>query len=221
MEPTATMDKHERKQLARWELNKAKRQGKFEEKVRDYFDVTARRTVETFAKTYQPSPSKILDGVVTEARKLLRELRIPRYTNESSRVLMIATLITMDDLEYEYLYAHLLTGGSWSGSNYGWLYEYDETLLGKKLDVPKTLEAIREHKDNQERIKHLRRFAQSLRRLDTIRDEMAVVAHKFRTIHDCKAIKEELMMKVWHPRRVEHILETYGWEAYENLLGEE
>jgi hypothetical protein len=29
-----------------------------------------------------------------------------------------------------------------------------------------------------------------------------------------------LMAAVWHPRRVEHILDTYGWDAYENLLGQ-
>jgi len=28
------------------------------------------------------------------------------------------------------------------------------------------------------------------------------------------------MAAVWHPRRVEHILDTYGWDAYENLLGQ-
>ncbi len=48
-----------------------------------------------------------------------------------------------------------------------------------------------------------------------------VAARRWRAIHNCRAIKEDLMAAAWHPRRVEHILETYGWDAYNNLLGEE
>lgn len=40
-----------------------------------------------------------------------------------------------------------------------------------------------------------------------------------RTIHRVKTFKEELMMTAWRPRRMEHILDTYGWEVYDNLLG--
>ncbi len=31
----------------------------------------------------------------------------------------------------------------------------------------------------------------------------------------CSITKEELMATVWHPRRVERLLETYGWDALE------
>lgn len=58
-------------------------------------------------------------------------------------------------------------------------------------------------------------------RVNTIREELLQKTDRLRAVQTCWLIKEELMMKVWHPRRVEHILETYGWEAYEKLLGVE
>lgn len=32
-----------------------------------------------------------------------------------------------------------------------------------------------------------------------------------------KQIKEELVAEVWHPRRLKHLLDTYGWDAVEAL----
>jgi hypothetical protein len=52
-------------------------------------------------------------------------------------------------------------------------------------------------------------------------ERTAVFQSELRAICKCKTIKEELMAETWHPRRVERILETYGWDAYNNLLGEE
>lgn len=56
-------------------------------------------------------------------------------------------------------------------------------------------------------------------RITPIREELLQKTARLRAIQNCLLVKEELMMNVWHPRRMEHILETYGWEAYENLLG--
>ena len=58
---------------------------------------------------------------------------------------------------------------------------------------------------------------------DFLEDEYlrTVQAGFVRTVHKTKLLKEELMMNVWHPQRVEKFLETYGWEAYDNLLGVE
>jgi hypothetical protein len=52
-------------------------------------------------------------------------------------------------------------------------------------------------------------------------ERTALFQSELRAICKCKTIKEELMAETWHPRRVERILETYGWDAYNNLLGEE
>jgi hypothetical protein len=38
-------------------------------------------------------------------------------------------------------------------------------------------------------------------------------------IHKTKSIKEELMMKVWHPARVEKFLDTWGEDAFDNFAG--
>ena len=58
---------------------------------------------------------------------------------------------------------------------------------------------------------------------DRLEDEyrLSIQAEFVRSVHRTKLLKEQLMMSVWHPQRVEKFLETYGWEAYDNLLGVE
>jgi hypothetical protein len=40
---------------------------------------------------------------------------------------------------------------------------------------------------------------------------------KIRCQERCKQIKEDLVAAVWHPRRVERLIETYGLEVLEVL----
>jgi hypothetical protein len=63
-------------------------------------------------------------------------------------------------------------------------------------------------------------FLRTTERTALFRGELEVAARQSRGVQNCKAIKEELMAAVWHPRRVERLLDTHGWEAYENLIGE-
>jgi hypothetical protein len=207
------MDKHQRKNIGRWEAKKAKDAEKFEQKMRQQFDDDARDTIEKFAKTYTPDPTKVLDGMTKEGINLLAELDEVRFYPRSTRSFLAEMLLFGEGAGgwYPILSSH----GYWS------LYQYKDNVLQQRIDVPKSIEAVREYKDNKVRREHLRNFMSSVRRLNHIRDELAVATHKFRTIQNCQIIKEELMMNVWHPRRVEYILETYGWEVLDNLLGVE
>jgi hypothetical protein len=211
------MDKHQRKQLARWETKKAKDAQKFEEKMRQQFDDDARDTIEKFAKTYTPDPTKVLDGMTKEGIKLLAELDEVRFYPRSTRY-FLAEMLLFGERAVGWN-PIMSSHGYWS--EYRRLYQYKDNVLQERIDVPKSIQAVREYKDTNVRMEHLRKFMSSLRRLNDIRDELAVATHKFRTIQNCRIIKEELMMNVWHPRRVEHILETYGWEVLDNLLGVE
>ena len=60
------------------------------------------------------------------------------------------------------------------------------------------------------------------RRVNTIRDELMLKVHRRTAIQTCRhGFKEELMQVAWHPDRVGRILETYGWDVLDNLLGVE
>ena len=48
---------------------------------------------------------------------------------------------------------------------------------------------------------------------------MTIQAEFVRSVHRTKLLKEELMMNVWHPRRIEKILELGGEEALDNFAG--
>jgi hypothetical protein len=97
-------------------------------------------------------------------------------------------------------------------------YVYDH--FHQRIDVDKSLKKLQHALDAEFVQDHAPSFFRTTERTSLIRDELAVVSRKWRAIHNCKVIKEELMAAVWHPRRVEHILDNYGWDAYNNLIGE-
>lgn len=78
---------------------------------------------------------------------------------------------------------------------------------------------VEKEKQQADRLAHT--LLRHYHRVNTIREELTTKTNRLRAIQNCRAIKEELMANVWHPRRVEKFLETYGWEAYDNLLGVE
>lgn len=221
------MDKRQRKQLAQWESKKAKSQLKFEERVREYFEEPALVKIEAFGDSYKPHPLRVLPGAIKQAETYLKELRRPppppgRFQLMTSRSLM-ADWILMGEGDFGRFYPTINSRMWFLGrrfTEYDQFIVHDERSLERRIDVPKTIDAIRDHKDEQLRRTYMRGIMRSALRLDLLREELAVAVHRSRTIHNCKAIKEELMAAVWHPRRVERILETHGWAAYENLLGE-
>jgi hypothetical protein len=98
-------------------------------------------------------------------------------------------------------------------------YVYDS--FSQRIEVDKSIKKLQHAMDVEFVRDHAPSFFRTTERNALIRGELAVAYKKWRAVHDCKAIKEELMAAVWHPRRVEHILDNYGWDAYNNLLGEE
>lgn len=213
------MDNHQRKQLARWETKKAKGHVKFEEKVRGSFHDPARDKVEAFAKSYTPPPW-VLCGLIKEANDELEDLRYPlrprvRYVRDDSVYWRSYHIVASGKV------SRLLRFGPEKVANSEPWLVYDERSLERRLDVRKTRSAIRAHKNTEVWNECLDGIVRSALRLNRFRDELQQVYPRWRAVLNCKAIKEDLMMNVWHPRRVEHILTTYGWEAYENLLGEE
>jgi hypothetical protein len=222
------MDKRQRKQLAQWESKKAKTQSKFEERVREHFEEPALVKIEAFGDSYKPHPVRVLPGVIKQAETYLKELRQPLPPPGLHQLMMsrspAAEWILMGEDDFGWMYRMMNSSTRYFGrrlfTEYDQFIVHDDRRLDRRIDVPKTIDAIRDHKDNQLRRTYMREIMRSALRLDPIREELAVAVHKSRTIHNCKSIKEDLMAAVWHPRRVEHILENYGWEAYENLLGE-
>jgi hypothetical protein len=100
-------------------------------------------------------------------------------------------------------------------------YVWKEKLLGHRtIDVRRSIEKLKNKMDIDALLHYAPPFFRAIERTATIRDELVSAYPRWRAVLNCKHLKEEIMMAAWHPRRVEHILTTYGWEAYENLLGE-
>lgn len=222
-----TMDKRQRKHLAQWESKKAKTQSKFEQRVREYFEDPALDKIEAFGDSYKPHPVRVLPGVIKQAETYVKELREPLPPPGRHRLITsrspAAEWILMGEGDFGWLYHTMNSRRCYLGrrfTEYDRFIVHDDRRLDRRIDVTKTIDAIRDHKDNQLRRTYMRGIMRSALRLDLIREELDVATRKSRAIHDCKAIKEELMAAVWHPRRVEHILDNYGWDAYNNLIGE-
>jgi len=98
-------------------------------------------------------------------------------------------------------------------------YVYDP--FHQRIDVTASLKKFQHLADVEYIRKHAPSFFRTTERTALFRGELEAASRRWRAIHDCKHIKEELMAAVWHPRRVEALLETHGWAAYNNLLGEE
>lgn len=63
---------------------------------------------------------------------------------------------------------------------------------------------------------------ESIWEMKTAIDELFYYLHTgsfVRTMNRTKKIKEELMMNVWHPRRMHRILELGGEDALDNFMG--
>ena len=203
------MDKHQRKYLARWETNKARRQAKFEEKMRNReFDATV-DSLEAYSASYEPDMTEFL-------KTALPILDIPRAAS-------MFRYITLQSYGYpQWLFRPGATLRERYTDIMWWRnIKFDERKLERVIDVEASKAAIRRAKTDAVFIHEIERLQRQVERTEIIKEELLDVAHKFRTIATCKHIKEELMMAAWHPRRVERILDLYGWEAYENLLGVE
>jgi hypothetical protein len=206
------MDKHQRRQLARWETKKAKNQFKFEERLRDYWNEPVLDKIDAYGNSYKPHPVRALQGITKQAEKSLERLR---------ELPLTWSLIIAGDFDWTptTMFSSRVRFFGRPISEYEPFIVCDERSLEWRIDVPKTLAAIRDHKDNRFRSECRWGMVRSALRLGPLREELTFVTRKFRAIQNCRLIKEELMMNVWHPRRMEKFLETYGEDAFDNFIG--
>jgi hypothetical protein len=192
------MDKHQRKRLSRWELKKAKDMLKFEEAVRE---LRWRRSYERAVaevRQYDPPPEVVFRRAVS----LLKDPIIPHLGQ--------------------------LRQGHWflgeMGGEYHeiWWAAYNNRGSADEREVDIVVTRGKDRKLAAQALGVALDLARHTDRVNAIRDELTLKTNRFRAIQLCRyGFKEELMMKVWHPDRVGKFLETYGWEAFDNLLGVE
>lgn len=187
------MDKHQRKQIAKWEAKKAKDQRKFDEYMREHSQQRAMEHVERVVREWEPCPNVVF----AKARTLLKD--IPRRY-----VMDIA-----DERVFEFLDRYRLVTSKRC------------RVFLTELDIAAEIAEEKCWKQEAQAHRVLHTLCRHSWRVNAIREELLDKTHRLRTIQNCLLVKEELMMNVWHPRRMEQFLETYGWKAYENLLGVE
>ena len=210
----SAMDKHQRKQLSRWEMQKAKDMRKFQEylaKSKEERDAAIayhkfRRDWEYIcrvARTYVPTHSEIFARAMTF---LAEDPDMIARMSQSTWILRDDDDNAVHDQRH-YIIWHVMR------SPFG-----DD----EPLDIPAEIAARREAKLYRRGLQFAADLYRHMARLDIVRQELLLRAQRNRAVQDCRLVwKEELMMKAWHPDRVGKFLETYGWEAFDNLLGVE
>jgi hypothetical protein len=191
------MDKHQRKHLARWEQKKAKEERQFQERMLRVARHTEWAKLQTVIHEYDPPMS-----VVFPLARTLGDQEVPAFMDERG-------LLILEMWEAPRGPDLILPG---------FIYRN----WGGYLNVS---EEIADRQQRRDRV-HAIYLASTLRRhqtrVNTLREELIERTNRFRAIQTCRyGFKEELMMKAWHPDRVGKFLETYGWEAFDNLLGVE
>ena len=98
--------------------------------------------------------------------------------------------------------------------------QYNERKLERAVDILASIAAVKSMKDETAMMEFSEEICRHYERTLCVKSELLASAYKFRAIQNCKnGFKEELMMNVWHPRRVERILEIGGWDLLDNLMG--
>jgi hypothetical protein len=183
------MDKHQRRHIAKWEAKKAKDLQKVEEERRW---TSAQQTVNRIVQVvheWEPSPNEVF----AKARALLED---PMFLPLWDRFLGIERML---------------------------LFQHHYRLICSKriqffMNSREVAAQIAEEKSwkLESQVRQLAHtLARHQSRVGQIRKELLQQTTRLRAIQNCRLIKEELMMNVWHPRRVGYILETYGWEGYD------
>lgn len=97
------------------------------------------------------------------------------------------------------------------------MFSYRDEMK-RKIDDPNVLREeillrLGKFEIEREMQEYMLSFQRTQRRFNRFRNELEEGVRRWNTNHMCRAIKEELMAEVWHPRRVEKLLEQ-GYESY-------
>lgn len=176
------MDKHARKRTAKWEMKKAKECKKLEEAIQKQIKEDAYEQVRKFAETYEADPGDAINTVLRQYAEW-GQLFIPP-------VPPFIMPLRINWIRYVI---------------------FKEDSLQHMIDVPASIERIRSVADNMMTAHYVDEMDRHFERNFKIQDELLETVRGLETVRKCRAIKEELMMRVWHPSRVERLLETYGW----------
>jgi hypothetical protein len=188
------MDKHQRKQLARWEQKKAKTEHAYIERMKEYESRREWSKIAVTVHSYTPSPASVFTAALT----FLKE---PQFRSIPP--------------EWYWHFIVNLHGPFFTLNSRG------RFILPPPPDPDAEIREGCEQKDKRCALELMPTLIRHMDRVDAIRDELGVKAQRNRVVQDCLAIKEELMAAAWHPRRVGRVLDLYGWEALDNLLGVE
>jgi hypothetical protein len=199
------MDKHQRKRLSRWEQKKGREQFKVEEYMKRHTYDQASADIKRTIRDYDPPQQTVFP----QARVLALDSRLSSLSRrfEQFQWLNRRWEDREEEVEFHFPGAPLPRRHP---------YYLTDSEIASEIAAGK---ASKDYRESLDLAFILHRHRQ---RVDAIRDELTLKTTRFRAIQACRyGFKEELMMKVWHPDRVGKFLETYGWEAFDNLLGVE
>jgi hypothetical protein len=191
----ATMD---HKARLRWETKKAKTDRDFQERVTQAARRRAAQEVHLALRGYTPPMTEVFPL----ARHFATRAYIRLYANDD----MVPYVVLADNGMMEW---HVLN-------------RRGQIVYPEDICVPEEVARRKKRWTETEALRLAFTLARHAQRLEVIREELMVRVHRHQTIQACRyGFKEELMQVVWHPRRVGRILETYGWDVLDNLLGVE
>jgi hypothetical protein len=186
------MEKHQRRYLAKWEAKKAKDQEKFEqERKQNAYQETLKR-IDQIVREWEPSPN----DVFAKARTLLEN---PAYRPFLYRFIG-------DDRVFPFMHHYRL------------MCSKRLRLFMTSVEIIAEIAEEKSWKLESQALQLIPTLVRHQSRIDTIREELLEKATRLRAIQNCLLVKEELMMNVWHPRRIERILDMGGCELLDNLL---
>lgn len=211
------MDKHQRKQLSRWEMQKAKDMRKFQEYLAKSKEEREREVAERKRQRDWDFVSRVVRAYVpTHSEIFARALRFLKEDPDMIARMSQSTWILRDDNDDVRDYRHRMLWRAMAWGPFGGLDDFGP------IDIPAEIESGRKLKLYNRGMQLAATLYRHMARLDTVRDELLLRAQRNRAVQDCRLVwKEEFMMKAWHPDRVGKFLETYGWDAFDNLLGVE
>jgi len=189
------MEKHQRRHIAKWEAKKAKELAKAEEERKRTSYQRTLQHIDQVVREWEPSPNEVFAGAKALADMPMFQPLWGRFEGGPRMFLYL--------------------------DGYRLMCSKRIQLSMTSLEVAAEIAEGKSWKLESQVLELARTLARHHSRVCAIQEELLEKTARLRTIQNCLLIKEELMMNVWHPRRMQHILETYGWEAYENLLGVE
>lgn len=196
------MDKYQRRQLRKRDEDRGKSQDSFDRYIKKQTLQAEQKQLKEAMRGYQPCPPKFLATAVAIYEGIFDTL-LPFIHIDNELV---------GRTHFSRIHPY---GTPW------WDFVWDKDILGLpiKVNMKKTIQRHKDFADVQYICDEAPVISRTVSRTRRLQPELAVAVERMRTILRCHAIKEQLYMNVYHPRRIEKLLEQGGWEALENFAG--